>query len=100
MLSDYDTNNITLDDLKHATLVLECDDKFVLMPMRDIKQITRSENYADFTTNYSIDCMRCGGNIKVLQKGIDIPWDTQTDFANSKELEDFLSQFQRSELNA
>lgn len=60
-----DTNNITLDNLRHATLVLECNDKFVLMP-----------------------------------KGIDIPWDTQTDFANSKELEDFLSQFQRSELNA
>lgn len=95
-----DTNNITLDNLRHATLILECDDKFVLMPMRDIRQVTRSVDYAEFTSNYNIECARCGENIKVLQKGIDMPWDAHTDFESSEELEDFLSQFQRSELNA
>ena len=100
MPNDYDTNNITLDNLRHATLILECDDKFVLMPMRDIRQVTRSVDYAEFTSNYNIECAECGENIKVLQKGIDMPWDAHTDFESSEELEDFLSQFQRSELSA
>ena len=100
MPNDYDTNNITLDNLRHATLILECDDKFVLMPMRGIRQVTRSVDYAEFTSNYNIECAGCGENIKVLQKGIDMPWDVHTDFESSEELEDFLSQFQRSELNA
>jgi len=100
MPNDYDTNNITLDDLKHATLILECDDKFVLLPMRNIRQITRSVDYAEYTSNYNIECDGWGENIKVLQKGIDIPRDAHTDFESSEELEDFLSQFQRSELNA
>ena len=100
MPNDYDTNDITLDNLRHATLILECDDKFVLMPMRDIRQVTRSVDYAELTSNYNIECARCGENIKVLQKGIDMPLDAHTDFESSEELEDFLSQFQRSELNA
>lgn len=95
-----DTNNITLDDLRHATLVLECDDKYVLMPMRDIRQLTRSVDYAEFTSNYNIECAGCDGNIRVLQKGIDVPLEANTEFDSSEELEDFLSQFQRSELNA
>ena len=88
-----DTNNITLDDLRHATLVLECDDKYVLMPMRDIRQLTRSVDYAEFTSNYNIECAGCDGNIRVLQKGIDTPPDAQMDFASSDELEEFLSEF-------
>lgn len=95
-----DTNNITLDDLRHATFVLECDDKYVLMSMRDIRQVTRSVDYAEFTSNYNIECAGCDENIKVLQKGIDMPWDAHRDFESSEELEDFLSKFQRSEVNA
>lgn len=100
MPNDYDTNDITLNNLRHAALILECVDKFVLVPMRDVRQVTRSVDYADFVSNYNIECMGCEDNIKVLQKGIDMPWETNTDFDSSEELEDFLSQFQRSELNA
>lgn len=100
MPNDYDINNVTLDDLRNATLILECDDKFVLMPMRDIRQITRSDDFADFTTSFNIECARYSGNIRVLQKGIDVPWEANTEFDSSEELEDFLSQFQRSELDA
>lgn len=100
MPNDYDINNVTLEDLRNATLILECDDKFVLMPMRDIRQITRSDDFADFTTSFNIECARYSGNIRVLQKGIDVPLEANTEFDSSEELEDFLSQFQRSELNA
>lgn len=99
MPNDYAINDVTLADLRNATLILECDDKFVLMPMRDVRQVTRSVDYAEFTSNYNIECAEYGENIKVLQKGIDMPWDAHTDFESSEELEDFLSQFQRSELN-
>lgn len=88
-----DTNDITLDNLRHATLILECDDKFVLIPMRDIRQVTRSVDYAEYTSNYNIECAGWGENIKVLQKGIDVPWDAHTDFTSSDELEEFLAEF-------
>ena len=100
MPNDYDINDVTLADLRNATLILECDDKFVLMSMRDIRQITRSDDFADFSTSFNIEYARYSGNIRVLQKGIDVPWEASMEFDSSEELEDFLSQFQRSELNA
>ncbi len=100
MTNDYDINNITLDNLRNATLILESDDKFMLMPMRDIKYITRLDDFADFTTSFDIKCARYSGGVRVLQKGIDVLGKVDTEFASSEELENFLSQFQRSELNA
>ena len=103
-MNGYDTNKITIDDIKNASLILECEDKFISLKLGNIKQITREDidwGVDSDYTNFKIKCPKYSWVLTVLQKNIDIDdnWDG-IDFENTDELEIFLSQFKRRELNA
>lgn len=98
-MNGYDTNKIIMDDIRNASLILECEDKFISLKLGDIKHITREEigwGVDSDYTNFKIKCPKYSWVLTVLQKNIDIDdnWDGM-EFESTEELEKFLLEFQK-----